>query len=353
MIAQIQRRPVLAYSAAVIESVAALLIVSWLRQTGLARDLFVLSYGAVFLSAWIGGLGPGIVAILTSSLLTAWILIPPAHSLAVELDDVLRIGIFALIALLTSSLLARERRARVQAETALRQRNALMAAISHDLKNPLTTIRARAQLLRRMDSHSEQGSPERFRAGLAAIEEAATRVTDQVDELLDAARLDAGQDVVLQRTGTDLVGLVRDLVRLYRPSAHHQIRFDAEAQELVGMWDRGRLTRAIENLLANAIKYSPEGGQISIRARQEDDWAVVEIRDQGVGIPAHELPNVFDQFQRGSNAARVAGGNGVGLASARRIVEQHGGRIAVQSQEGAGSTFSVYLPRTPLDTRAF
>jgi signal transduction histidine kinase len=108
-----------------------------------------------------------------------------------------------------------------------------------------------------------------------------------------------------------------------------------------------RLERVLENLLSNAIKYSPEGGSITVAIADEEiggPWAVLTVRDQGLGIPAADLPRVFERFQRARNVEGRIGGTGIGLASARQIVEQHGGTIAAESAEGTGSTFTVRLP---------
>jgi signal transduction histidine kinase len=103
------------------------------------------------------------------------------------------------------------------------------------------------------------------------------------------------------------------------------------------------------NLLGNAVKYSPAGGEVAVRVVRERDaggraWAVVAVRDQGIGIPVADLPHVFERYRRGSNVGGRIVGSGVGLAGARQIVEQHGGTIAVASEEGRGSTFSLRLP---------
>jgi signal transduction histidine kinase len=109
-----------------------------------------------------------------------------------------------------------------------------------------------------------------------------------------------------------------------------------------------RLDRVLDNLLSNAIKFSPNGGGITVAVAHEDvvggPWAVVAVRDQGLGIPAADLPRVFERFRRARNVEGRIGGTGIGLASVRQIVEQHGGAITVESVEGAGSTFTVRLP---------
>jgi hypothetical protein len=116
---------------------------------------------------------------------------------------------------------------------------------------------------------------------------------------------------------------------------------------LTGFWDGPRLERVLGNLLGNAIKYSPDGGEITIRiAREENgntDTAVLSVEDRGVGIPPGDLHLVFERFRRAENVQSIAG-SGIGLAGTKRIVELHGGTIAVSSVEGEGSTFTVRLP---------
>ena len=119
--------------------------------------------------------------------------------------------------------------------------------------------------------------------------------------------------------------------------------------QLIGSWDPARMERVLDNLLGNAVKYSPTGGEIVVGVSHEQtaagDWAVLVVRDQGVGIPAADLPHVFEPFHRARNVGKVAG-TGIGLAGVRRIVEQHGGAITAESREGVGSAFRVRLPLT-------
>jgi signal transduction histidine kinase len=116
---------------------------------------------------------------------------------------------------------------------------------------------------------------------------------------------------------------------------------------LAGDWDSARLERVLDNLLANAIKYTPEGGVITVIIVRDDDetgsWAVLSVRDSGVGIPAADLSHIFERFQRAGNVGRI-GGSGIGLSVARHIVELHGGSISVDSMEGEGSIFTIRLP---------
>ena len=125
---------------------------------------------------------------------------------------------------------------------------------------------------------------------------------------------------------------------------HHRIRVESDLLSLVGTWDQFRLERVLDNLIGNAVKYSPRGGEIVLGIAGDGDRAVLTVRDQGIGIPEADLPRVFERFHRGANVARRTRGSGIGLSGARQIVEQHGGTITVESQERLGSAFTVRLP---------
>ncbi len=131
-------------------------------------------------------------------------------------------------------------------------------------------------------------------------------------------------------------------------SDRHRLVLDARAERIIGAWDALRLERLLDNLLSNAIKYSPAGGEVRLTVQQEDDagapWAVLSVRDPGIGIPAADLAHIFSRFYRAANTAQQMTGSGIGLASARQIVQEHGGVISAVSAEGEGSVFTVRLP---------
>jgi len=126
----------------------------------------------------------------------------------------------------------------------------------------------------------------------------------------------------------------------------HQITVLATLERLVGEWDSRRLERVVANLVGNAVKYSPAGGSVTVRIATADGWAILQVQDQGLGIPAQDLPRVFERFHRGANVVGKILGTGVGLASALQIIEQHGGTIVVESEPGSGTCFTVRLPLT-------
>jgi PAS domain S-box-containing protein len=227
------------------------------------------------------------------------------------------------------------------------ERIAFLDALAHDVKNPLGVIKGHAQLLRRRLQHGTV-EPERLDTGLQGIEAAVTDAAALIDELLDVAHLRAGRALVLQMGPADLVALASAAVDEIRPRAtRHRICRDADAPALAGRWDAARLERVLANLLSNAVKYSPDGGDIVVRVWREETadgaHACLSVSDQGVGIPAADLPRIFDRFQRGGNVEAI-GGTGIGLAGAWQIVTQHGGTLAVESVVGEGSTFTMRLP---------
>jgi PAS domain S-box-containing protein len=235
-----------------------------------------------------------------------------------------------------------------RAQDAVRLRDEVLAAVSHDLKGPLTAIAGQAQLIQRRLAQPDQLDLEDVHEALERIKRATGRLSALVNELLDVARLQAGRPLQLHLRTVDLVDLGRRMAGDWQETApHHAIRVESELPSLIGTWDQFRLERVLDNLLGNAVKYSPRGGEITLTIAGESDWAVLRVRDQGIGIPEADLPRVFERFHRGANVARRTRGSGIGLSGARQIVEQHGGTIAVESREQLGSVFTVRLPLKP------
>lgn len=229
------------------------------------------------------------------------------------------------------------------------EKDAFLAAASHDLKNPLTGIKARAQILIRRLSRPDPPDIPSTIEGLRNIDHTSTRLTGMINELLDVTRLQMGRPIDLERQPMDLLALAHEVVTDFIPFAErHQIQVRCDSPDLHGVWDRGRLERVLTNLISNAIKFSPHGGAITLTlSRQEHDgtsWATVAVQDEGIGIPEHDLPRIFERFFRASNAIGKIEGTGIGLSGSRHIAEQHGGTLSVESSEGKGSTFTLRLP---------
>jgi signal transduction histidine kinase len=234
-----------------------------------------------------------------------------------------------------------------EVQRAVMTRDDFLVSASHDLRNPLSAIRVTAQALQLRASRDGLTDSRQLRTALEIIDSAAGRMAGLISGLLDVARLQHGEPLDLAYDSVDLVPFVRQMVtEAQQGSPRHQIQLEAD-QSMVGSWDPERLQRLLGNLLDNAVKYSPDGGAITITLRlgiERGSEAILTVSDDGVGIPAADLPRVFERFRRGGNVVGRVPGNGIGLAGARQIVEQHGGTISVTSQEGHGTTVTVRLP---------
>ena len=220
-----------------------------------------------------------------------------------------------------------------------------VASVSHELRNPVAGIRGVAQLLRRRGAYDA-----------TAVETivAQTRHLERlIDDLLTASRLETGR-LDLRRAPTDLVALAAAAADEARAaSARHPVRVEAPAGPLVGVWDGDRLAQVLRNLLGNAVKYSPDGGEIVVRVAAHGPTAEVAVTDHGAGVGPAELPRLFDRFYRAGTVAAEVPGLGLGLAIAKELVEAHGGRLWAESAgPGRGSTFRLALPWPPPRPRA-
>lgn len=239
--------------------------------------------------------------------------------------------------------LAHEQAAREQAEHAIHDRDLLISSISHDLRTPLAGIKLTADLLRRRLRRAAP-DPEQVLSGIAQIEASVDRMTALIADLLDAAQL-AGGLAALRREPVDLVALARRVIA-ERAGSQGAIQLASDAASIVVQADRLKVGRVLANLLDNAIKYSPNGVEVTARVTVSPAWAEIAVRDRGIGVPAADLPRLFEPFFRAANARDRLPGTGIGLAGAQRIAEQHGGAILVESVEGEGSVFTLRLPRS-------
>jgi two-component system OmpR family sensor kinase len=212
-----------------------------------------------------------------------------------------------------------------------------VADASHELRTPLTTIRGNAELLRR----ARDLPPAEVEEALADIASEAQRMSRLVTELLRLARADAGHE--LERAPVRLDELLRDVHRqtqLHKPETPVRL-LPADAALVLG--SRDALQELFLILVDNALKYTPAGGEVTLGLERQDGEYAVRVRDTGVGIAPEDLPHIFERFYRAAHV-RQHDGTGLGLSIARWIAEQHGGRITVESAEGQGSTFTVWLP---------
>lgn len=176
------------------------------------------------------------------------------------------------------------------------------------------------------------------------------RLEQLIAELLDTSRIQQGR-LALQPEPMDLRELAKEVLERFADAAERteQHCVVLEATEAVeGVWDPARLDQVLTNLLSDAVKYSPQGGEVRLAVHRQDDQAVVAVSDQGIGMAPDEQDRLFVPFQRSAQAQTIAGGFGLGLHIASEIVKQHGGTITVDSAPGKGTTFTVSLPREPI-----
>jgi len=243
-------------------------------------------------------------------------------------------------------LLARERAARKEAESANRIKDEFLAILSHELRSPLNPILGWTKLLR--TRQFDQAATDK---ALATIERNATIQIQLVDDLLDVARILRGK-VSLTRHRVDLAIAIKAAIETVQLAAEAKsIQIQPHFIGKVGLveGDSGRLQQVVWNLLSNAVKFTPSGGQVEVTLATVDEFAQITVSDTGIGISADILPHIFDYFrQADSSMTRQFGGLGLGLAIARHIVDLHGGIIEAESPgEGQGATFTVKLPLLP------
>lgn len=223
------------------------------------------------------------------------------------------------------------------------QRSTFVSVVSHELQTPIAIIKGYASTLARLDAVL---NPEALRIRLKAIEEEADRLNKLVGNLLYASRIQAG-GLQMEITPLDLAPLIERVAERLRVRAPEAaITLDLPAHLPTVMADRERIAEVLQNVLENALKYSPGLAQIAVTCRAMGDEVIVSISDRGMGIPLREQAEIFERFQRAGQAKQSAiKGAGLGLYICRAILEAHGGRIWVESVLHSGSTFAFSLPR--------
>jgi two-component system NtrC family sensor kinase len=212
--------------------------------------------------------------------------------------------------------------------------------VSHDLRSPLTAILGYVELIERMGPVNDL-QRDFIRRVLVSVQS----ITHLVDNLLELGRIESGFDVRKESVRLDLVarysadGLKKSLAE----KGHHlQISMPQNLPPILA--NSVQLRQVMDHILDNAIKYTPAGGTISVSGQIEQDQIILRVSDSGIGIPATDLPFIFDKFYRAYNASSDVSGTGLGLAIVKSIVENHGGRIWVESTLGKGTVFTIVLP---------
>jgi PAS domain S-box-containing protein len=262
-----------------------------------------------------------------------------------DLTETKRVEAMEVVNQQRDEMLEAERNARMAAQRATRVKDEFMATLSHELRTPLSAILGWTQVL--LKGETRKGPDEQKRA-IEIIDRNARAQVQLIDDLLDLSRIMTGK-LRLDLRQVSFGSVVEAAVDSARPAAEAKgIRLKAilgSSQDIVSA-DSARLQQVVWNLLTNAIKFTPKGGQVQVLLQRVNSHLELSVSDTGIGIPASYLPHVFDRFsQKDSSTTRSFGGLGLGLAICKQLVELHAGSIRVASQgEGKGATFSVQLP---------
>jgi heavy metal sensor kinase len=237
-------------------------------------------------------------------------------------------------------------------EASFKQMIQFTADASHELRTPLTVIRGNLELvLQNKDAMASYQRPAEVHEALAQTLEETERLSQTVSQLMELTQLDSGE-IQLERNCVDLTELAATTVDQMKLLAEDkQIQLETQFTQVHVQGDRYRLKQVLLNLIDNAIKYCPAGTRVQVRLAAADSSCVVEVKDNGPGIPTSELDRLFNRFYRIDKArSREIGGSGLGLSICKSICEGHGGRIEAESELGRGSTFRVTLPVAPIPT---
>lgn len=237
-------------------------------------------------------------------------------------------------------LLEQRTQALSSAHEALDLRDEFLAIVSHDLRNPLSAIALNTQLLERLVS---SGDPHLFRIS-RSLDSSIAQMSRIISDLLDLAAIEAGK-LSVQLLPGDARSPIEDAIESSRPvSAEKSIALDSRIgpEPLTARFDPGRIVQVLQNLIDNALKFTPKGGRISVEGRRVGDVVEIRVRDTGSGLQPEEISVIFERFRQVEKRGRRA--LGLGLYISRSIVESHGGRIWAESIPGEGSTFLFTLP---------
>jgi signal transduction histidine kinase len=291
--------------------------------------------------AWLWGFGPALLASGLSTVAISYYWTAPLHHLNFSFDLMLFFALAVVIAWLIASLYQAGRRA----DEASRAREQVLAVVAHDLRNPLAAIKLNLASLRaRVAGH------ETAQRQVDTVDRAAARMERLIADLVDATRLEQG-GVELAIGDEPVDRILNEAVEMFAAQAREK-NLALEASELTDRstvrCDRSRVLQVLANLLANALRFTPNGGKIVVRAEVAASTVRFEVADTGPGISADDLPHVFERYWHGDRK-----GAGLGLFIAQSLVRAQGGKIEIDSQPGLGARFFFSLPRaatTPPET---
>lgn len=340
------RAPAAGYLAGIALPIGITYAVAWLGWPPFIFEHLIVLLVVVIATPW--GLGPAIIAALVSVLSDDVLLREPIGRPTITGSrDVFDLLLFAAVAVIVSELVRRARAARLAAEqAAARERRAredrdrLIATVTHDLATPLAVLTGTVQFVKR---HRRVSEDDLLRL-TSRLETASARATALVRTLAEAQAFES-QECTLRTETHDLRLLVHPIVEMmHRFSEQHPIVLDVPADPVNVRADGDRLQRVLENLINNAIKYSPDGGAVEVSISSDGECAVLTVRDYGIGISPAVLPRIFEASYRAPEAVSCAPGLGLGLSIAAQAIARHEGTIEAAPADGRGTRVTVRLP---------
>ncbi len=287
----------------------------------------------VMLAAWFGGFGPGLLSVALGTLALGHFWTEPAHGFHVNSDLVLFFFVSVAVCEVVESL----HLARAHADDARRAHERVMEVVVHDLRNPLTAIKATSDALQSnpaLDAHQ--------RHRLKIIDRSASRMESLIRDLVDAAQGEHGT-LLMMIEKENALSIVDEALELHAPVARERgVTLETKGPEgtIFVNGDRHRLLQVLGNLIGNALRFTPQGGRITLRLEVQERVVRFFVEDTGTGIKPEHLPHVFEQYWKGD-----AKGTGLGLYIAQSIVQAQGGEIGVNSEPGRGASFFFTVPR--------
>jgi signal transduction histidine kinase len=352
VLAAYSRSRLVGYASGVVFPVAVSYGVTWFNIPSFVFEHLIVLLVLAIAVPW--GLRPAIIAAVTSVVSHNMLLQEPIGRPTITgYRDVFDLLLFAAVAIVVSGLVRRAHQAQVAAQAAAdRERRAredrdrLIATITHDLATPLSVLRGTVQFARRSAHHADAD----LSRLLARLDTASARATSLVRMLSDAQTLES-EGFALDLATHDLRTVVEPIVEMMdRFSERHPVVLELPGDPVCVHADADRLQRVIENLVNNAIKYSPAGGAVEISVGTDGTHAIVRVRDRGIGIAPEALPHIFERSYRAPDAARRAPGMGLGLSIAAHVVARHGGVIEAAAASGGGTIVIVRLPLVTVGT---
>jgi len=296
------------------------------------RDIVIIVFPAIFVLSAIGGL-----------IITGWSLRPlkmfsskigqiTEENLNTRIEDVRVARELKPLAESFNTML-------IRIEDAFQRQQQFLSDASHELRTPTSIIKSYCDV-----TLSRERTANDYKEAMIKVGESVNRMCDIINRILIVSRLD-NKTLKLKPVRIDLMEVMKDVIKIIEPAAaNRDIKMSLDGRSVVIRGDTEGITAVFTNIVENGIKYNKPGGNIHINVDEENNQAIVTVRDTGIGIPSEEIPKIFERFYRVDTSRGQTVGSGLGLSIVKGIIEAHGGRIDVESAVGKGSTFRIFLP---------